>query len=353
MVLFFTILSFFGYVLIFFQKKIRIDIISAIFFSFSYLLITGLRDIEVGEDSVNYYNNYFLLANDFNGISELLSSDVAFKILNYIILLFGSGWYHYSFVMSSICLLLVIKISNITKNKNSYMFLVLLLTCPIFLENTINILRTTLCSLTMFYGYLYLDKNKKFGIFIILLGFCLHYLQGSILLLLSLLPSRLDFIKTNKRLNILIIALLVFTVLKNFLSFFNFDGLLDKLELLQIILFEDYNARYTANQIIGAIDVMTINLFVQLLFYLLIPLLLINFDKLNSRNKVLINYVFIAIALYIFLFPQLTFVLRLIPISVMIITYILTFNINKFKMIYCLSILFLNLIITFININSW
>ena len=353
MVLFFTVLSFFGFVFIFFQKKIKIDIISAIFFSFSYLLITGLREIEVGEDSVNYYNNYFLLANDFKGITELLSSDVAFKILNYIILLFGSGWYYYSFVMSSICLLLVIKISNITKNKNSYMFLVMLLTCPIFLENTNNILRTTLCSLTMFYGYLYLDKNKKSGIFIILLGFCLHYLQGSILLLLYLLPSRLDFIKTNKRLNIFIVAIILFTVLKNFLSFINFDSLLDKLKLLQIILSDDYNSNYTITQIIGSTDVMSINLFVQLLFYLLIPLLLINFDKLNSRNKVLINYVFIVIVLYVFLFPQLTFALRLIPISLMIITYILIFKINKFKMTYCLSILILNLIITFINVNSW
>ena len=353
MVLFFTILSFFGYVFIFFQKKIRIDIISAIFFSFSYLLITGLRDIEVGEDSVNYYNNYFLLANDFNGITELLSSDVAFKILNYIILFFGSGWYYYSLVMSSICLLLVIKINNITKNKNSYIFLVLLLTCPIFLENTINILRTTLCSLTMFYGYLYLDKNKKFGIFIILLGFCLHYLQGSILLLLSLLPSRLDFIKTNMRLNIFIVAILVFTVLKNLLSFFNFDGLLDKLELFQVLLSDEYNSTYTITQIIGTLDVMSISLLVQLLLYLLIPLLLINFDKLNSRNKVLINYVLIAIVLYVFLFPQLSFALRLIPICLMIITYILTFKINKFKMIYCLSILILNLIITSINVYSW
>jgi len=205
----------------------------------------------------------------------------------------------------------------------------------------------------MFYGYLYLDKNKKFGIFIILLGFCLHYLQGGILLSLFLLPSRLDFIKTNKRLNIFIVAVLVFTVLKNFLSFFNFDGLLDKLKLLQIILSEDYNASYTVTQIIGSKDVMSISLFVQLLFYLLIPLLLINFDKLNSKNKVLINYVFIAIVLYVFLFPQVSFALRLIPISLMIITYILTFKINKFKMIYCLSILILNLIITFINVNSW
>jgi hypothetical protein len=37
----------------------------------------------------------------------------------------------------------------------------------------------------------------------------------------------------------------------------------------------------------------------------------------------------------------------------MIITFILNFKINKFTMIYCLSILTLNLIITFINVNSW
>ena len=90
MVLFFVIiLSFFGYTFAVTQKKIKINIISAIFFSLAYLLITGLRGIEVGEDSVNYFNNYFLLANDFNSITELLSRDVVFKILNYIILLFG------------------------------------------------------------------------------------------------------------------------------------------------------------------------------------------------------------------------------------------------------------------------
>jgi hypothetical protein len=37
----------------------------------------------------------------------------------------------------------------------------------------------------------------------------------------------------------------------------------------------------------------------------------------------------------------------------MIITCILTFEINKFTKIYCLSILTLNLIIAFINVNSW
>jgi hypothetical protein len=342
---------FFGF--LFLDKKININIISAIFFSVAYLLITGLRGIDVGEDSVNYFNNYFLLANDFNSITELLSRDVVFKILNYIILFFGSGWYYYAFVMSSVSLLLVTKINNITKNKNSYLFLVLLLTCPIFLENTINILRTTLCSLTMFYGYLYLDKNKKYGIFIILLGFGMHYLQGGILLLLSLLPSRLDFIKTNKRLNIFIVTIILFTVLKNFLSFINFDSLLDKLKLLQIILSDDFNSNYTITQIIGSLDVMSINQFVQLLLYLLIPLLLINFDKLNLKKKILMNYVLIAIVLYVFLFPQVSFAIRLIPISLMIITSILTFEINKFTKIYCLSILTLNLIIAFINVNSW
>jgi hypothetical protein len=341
---------FFGF--LFLDKKININIISAIFFSLAYLLITGLRGIEVGEDSVNYYNNYFLLANDFNNITELLSRDVVFKILNSIMLLFGSGWYYYAFVMSSICLLLVTKINNITKNENSYLFLVLLLTCPIFLENTINIFRTTLCSLTMFYGYLYLDKNKKSGIFIILLGFGMHYLLGAILLLL-LLPARLDFIKTNKRFNIFIVAIILFAVFKNFFSFINFDSLLDELKLLQIILTDDYNSNYTITQIIGSTDVMSLSLFVQLLLYLLIPLLLINFDKLNFKKKILMNYVLIAIFLYVFLTPQLTFVIRLIPISLMIITCILTFEINKFTKIYCLSILTLNLIIAFINVNSW
>ena len=191
---FVLICFFFGYFFTIVSKKNQFNVVSAMYFSIAFIIITGFRDISIGEDSINYYNNYFLKANDFGSITELLARDAVFKILNYIILFFGSSWYYYAFVMTSICLFLLIKINNIDKNKNSYLFLVLILICPIFLENTINILRSTMCSLIVFYGYLNLDKNKKYGLFIILLGLLTHYIQGLIIFILFL-SSRL---KKNK-----------------------------------------------------------------------------------------------------------------------------------------------------------
>ena len=346
---------FFGFLFALVQKRNQFNVGSAMFFSIAFIIINGFREISLGEDSINYFNNYFLKANDFASITELLlSKDVVFKILNYIIFLFGSSWYYYAFVMASICLFLIIKINNISNNKNSYLFLVLLLTCPIFLENTNNILRTTMCSLIMYYGYLNLDKNKKYGLFIILLGLLTHYLQGLIIFILFL-STRLNFIKTNKGLNIFVYVILIFTILKNYFLFINYDNLFVQFELLNILMTDNIDSNYTNTQIIGSQDVISTNLFFQLLLYLLIPLYLINFDSLNSRNKQAVNYIVISLIIYVLLFPQLTFVIRLIPISLIAITYLFSLRVSKFKMIYSFAILAFNIFIAitnFISLNS-
>lgn len=346
------ILSFFGYLFALAQKKTHFTVVSGIFFSLVFILLNGFRDISLGEDSINYYNNYFLKAADFGSITELLARDAVFKILNYIILFFGSSWYYYAFVMASICLFLLIKINNIDKNKKSYLFLVLILICPIFLENTINILRSTLCSLIIFYGYLNLDKNKKYGLFIILLGLLTHYLQGLIIFILFF-SSRLNLIKTNKNLNFFVYAILFFTILKNYFLSLNFENVFVQFELLNILMTDNYDSNYTLTQIIGSQDRISTSLFFQLLLYLLIPLFLINFESLNSRNKQVVNYIVISLIIYVLLFPQLTFVVRLIPISLIAITYLFSLKDSKFKMIYSFAILALNIFIAINNFISF
>ena len=348
----YVVLTFLGFIFIIVQKKVKFNFITGLFFGLSYLIATGFRSIDVGEDSMNYYHNYFLIANEFNSIFDLFERDVVFKLLNYIILIFGSDWYYYAFFMSSILLFFTVKVNSLTKDKDSYLFVILLVTCPIFIENTINIIRTTLCSLIMFFGYLYLNKNKKFGLFIILIGFCVHYLQG-IILIIFMITSKIDIIRTNKNFNFYLGILFLFLISKNVLSIFNFEILLNKLELMQITLTNNFNSPYRINQIIGSKDKMTLSMLLQVILYFFIPLFCIDYDKIDSNKKKLINYASIMLVSYVILIPQFTFAVRLLPITLFIIISVFTHRMNKTKIVYSISILSLNLIIAFKNIYSW
>lgn len=341
----------FGYLFTFLQKNNNFNVVSAFFFVVVFIIVNGFRDINLGEDSINYFNNYFLSAHDFNNITELLlSRDPGFKFINYIIYFFGSGWYYYAFIMSFIFLFLLIKINNLNNN-NSYIFLVLIILCPIFFENTSNIIRSTICSLLMFYGFLNLDKNKKYGLFIILFGISNHYFQGLIILMIFFC-ARLNFIKTKKTLNIFVYTIFIFLILKNYFLLINYENLLVKFEVLNTLSTDNNVTAYTLNQVIGSKDKITTNLLLQFLLYLLIPLYLIDFESLSSNKKQIVNFIVISLILYVLLFPRLIFALRLIPINLIAVTYLFTLKDNRIKIIYSYTILLFNIFITLYNFTS-
>lgn len=332
-------------------NKIELD--SAIFFGFGYLLYCGLRDVNVGEDSINYFNNYFLTAHNYNSIIEFFSSnDVFFRFINYLLLLFSNNWYYYSFAMALICLILVVKINKSYFNSSiTYFYTALIITNPVFIENTTNILRSSLCCLIVFLGYLSYDKNKTKGIIITTLGFLTHYFQGVLILCVFVL-SRFNLIRTSKHLRIFTLGVLIVLVVKTFTSIFYTENISKYAELLNIYLSDKNIINYTLNQVVSDKTSITINMFFQILLYVVVPLFLVKFEDLGLRQKKILNVVMVAILSYLFLSPQFILSLRLVPICILMTTYLFTININAKKLTYIFSIILFNCVINIYNISQ-
>jgi len=333
-------------------KKSKIELDTAIFFSFGYLLYCGFRDITSGEDSINYFNNYFLTAHNYNSILELLlSDDVFFKLINYFLLFFSSDLYFYASVMAVICLFLVIKINKTYfKLKKAYFFLALLVTNPIFIENTTNILRTTLCCLILMLGYLKYEQNKTKGFIITFIGFLTHYFQGTIILCLYIL-SRINIIRTKKHLTLFNISLLIILFLKTFTTIFYNKYISVFAESLNLYLSENNIINYTLKQMLSDKILISVNVFSQILLYVVCPLFLIKFEDLNLRHKKLLNLLVVTLSSYLLLSPQFILALRLMPICILAATYIFIIEMNKKKLIYVFSIIFFNCVLAIYNLN--
>ena len=345
------LLLFLGIILSIKKFNFRVGVDGMLFFSLSYLIYAGLRDITFGEDSVNYFNNYFLKSHQYGSILEFISSvDVFFRFINHLLLHFSSNWYFYSFTMACICLYLVIKIDSFSERK-VFFFTALIVTNPVFIENTTNILRSTLCCLILIVGYLSYQKKKK-GIVTIILGSLTHYLQSIILFLIFLSLKFGDLIKNNRQKNIFAILLFIILIFKTFSSILNFEYFSEFLETVNILLSKNEIRSYTLSQVINVKVNIAVNIFFQLLLYIIVPLFLIKFDTLKSYQKKFFNLVAVSLIAYAILFPQLTFALRLIPFCVLGITYVFTIKMNNYKKIYTLLILFFNSVLIFYNSSN-
>lgn len=342
---------FFGIVFSLKNNKISIEIVSILFFSLSYLIYSGLRDLTFGEDSINYYTNYFLNAHQYNSILEFLSSgDVFFRSIIYFLLIFSSSWYFYSFTIAFICLFIVLKIDEIDlKSKKVYFFTALIITNPIFIENTSNILRSTLCCLILMFGYL-IDKKKK-SFMLIVFGSLTHYFQAIIIWVLFL-TARINFLKNNKHLKLFASGILITIFFKTFTSILQIDKLSEYSEIINLFLSSNNIANYTMSQVLTDKTQITINVFFQLILYITIPLFFIKFEDLKDKHKKILNVTAIALTLYVFLHPGFTLVLRVIPICILGITYLFTLRMNKNKRIYALSIIFFNFLLTIYNLSN-
>jgi hypothetical protein len=96
----------------------------------------------------------------------------------------------------------------------------------------------------------------------------------------------------------------------------------------------------------------TINVFFQLILYIIIPLFFIKFEDLKDKHKKILNVTAIALTLYVFLYPEFILVLRVIPICILGITYLFTLRMNKNKRIYAFSIIFFNFLLTIYNLSN-
>ena len=332
------------------KSNFRVGFDAVLFFGLFYLIYVGLRDINFGEDSINYYNNYFLNSHQFGSILEFLSSnDIFFRFINYLLLLFSNNWNFFSFSIACIFIYLLIKIDNFSEKKE-FLFTALILSSPVFVENSTNIIRTTMCCLILMIGYLGYQNKKKYML-IIIFGFLTHLLQSIILFSLFLGSKFVILIKNNKSKNIFTILLLIVLSFKTFSSILTLEFLNEYFEIINLFLTENEIQYYTLKQIISEKNRIPINIFFQLLIYIIIPLFLIKLDVLKSYQKKLLNIVFLSLLTYAFLFPQITFALRLIPFCVLGLTFIFATQMNKYNKIYCILILFFNAVLVYNNIN--
>ena len=231
-----------------------------------------------------------------------------------------------------------------------FFFTALIVTNPVFIENTTNILRSTLCCLILIVGYLSYQKKK--GIMTIILGSLTHYLQSIILFLIFLSLKFGDLIKNNRHKNIFTILLFIILIFKTFSSILIFEFFSEFFETVNIFLSENEIRSYTLGQVINVKANITVNIFFQLLLYIIVPLFLIKFNTLKSYQKKFFNLVAVCLIAYAILFPQLTFALRLIPFCILGVTYVFTINMNNYKKIYTLIILFFNSVLIFYNSSN-
>ena len=344
------IILFSGIFLSFRKNNVTVRFDAMLFFGLGFIIHVGLRDINFGEDSINYFNNYFLNSHEYRSISEFISSgDIFFRFINYLLLFFSSNWYFYSLSMACICLYFVIKINNSIERK-VFFYTALILTNPVFIENTTNILRSTLCSLILLFSYLSYQHKIK-NIVIIILGFLTHYLHSLMLFVVFLPLIFLDLIKNNKNKNIFTTLLFIAICFKTFSSVLIFEFLNGYFEIINLFLFDNEIQSYTLNQILSDKSRIPINIFFQLLLYCIVPLFLIKYDALKSHQKKLLNFVLLSLTAYAFLFPQITFALRLIPSCILGVTYIFTIQMDNYKKYYTTFILFFNFILIIYNLK--
>jgi hypothetical protein len=343
------LLLFLGIFLSIKKSNFRVGVDGMLFFSLSYLIYAGLRDITFGEDSVNYFNNYYLLSHQYGSILEFISSaDVFFRFINHLLLYFSSNWYFYSFTMACICLYLVIKIDSFSERK-VFFFTALIVTNPVFIENTTNILRSTLCCLILMFGYL-IDRKKK-SITLIVFGSLTHYFQA-IIIWVIFITARINLLKNNKHLKLFASGILITVLLKTFTSIIQIDKLSEYSEIINLFLSSNNIVNYTMSQVLSDKTEITINVFFQLILYIIIPLFFIKFEDLKDKHKKILNVTAIALTLYVFLYPEFILVLRVIPICILGITYLFTFKMNNYNKIYTLLILFFNSVLIFYNSSN-
>tara|TARA_B100002019_G_scaffold281407_1_gene285421 strand:- start:13125 stop:14180 length:1056 start_codon:yes stop_codon:yes gene_type:complete len=324
------------------KNKFTYDL-SSYLLSIPYFIFVGFRDITYGEDSINYYFNYFKGASiNFVFDNFLNSSEIGFQIICLIIGFFGQSWRIYAIGITIIFLILVFLISKKTRNDNAYLFVIILLNSIIFIENSTNIVRSTLCSLISFYAFLLIKDGQRKGYLVLIFGFLTHYLQSLVLVFIFLTSYLLQTIKFKiNHIKIIFWISCFFIILKTFTPI-SFGFFLDQRLVILNSFLSDNNLVYQENQIIG-LEIIPLNIFIQLLIYVLIPLFFV-INK-SIKSNLILNYCICCLFLYSVLYPNLIFALRIIPILLFITLFLLVKLNFKSTYLYVFSALLIHLIV--------
>ena len=272
-----------------------------------FILIVGFRPITYGDDSLTYYQNYFLIFRNtsFPALSE---RDFIFKLISALVAQFSSSWVSFALVWSTLTGFLVWKISAKEEQQNMGLILTTLCTSPILLENSTNILRSTITSLWIFSVLLH-SKTRIKSFIGAIVALNIHVLQTIILLP----PVMVGLIKrsVSRRTNSWIIGLSAMIACLKLLGFSLASQSLTG-SFVVIDFLNDLSLNYVESQIIGTQD-FSISLFVQFTMYILIPNLSAMVGCKSERLPWLFPIASLTGLLYIILYPEFILALRFIP----------------------------------------
>ena len=329
----------FNFVLVLFTN-FKYIYLQGLLFLFLWYLLFSLRPITYGEDSLNYYQNYFLVYNRWN--FPTYGRDFLFKILNAFIVQISSSWYLFTFFWGSVICFFILRLSKFLSEKSAGLFLMIISTSPIFFENTTNILRSTIASLILVLVFLTAGRRKIMNIII---GISVH-LFNSIIILTGYLLSRFTLPSKKKYFLIIHTASIVISTLK-VIGYSISDG--NENIFLGLTTFTSYlGLNYVDSQLISS-TVFSVSMYLQFILYSAIPTFYVLHLKRGTELPILIRLLVILQLIYVVFYPEITFLLRLIPfVSIVALLYFVSLR-NRFVYFYSLILSLLGCIILIKN----
>lgn len=161
-----------------------------------YLLLFGLRNSDVGTDTINYILSYENIKD--SPISELDSiKDIGYVLYVKLISIFDLEANQFIFSMSLLYLSLIFVFIKIIDNKNKVLILLILISFPFFRSFGINILRQGISIILMLIGILLFQKKIKKKAYLAIVLALLFHISTLLILLFYLGSKRIKKIKVG------------------------------------------------------------------------------------------------------------------------------------------------------------
>ncbi|WP_074618532.1 EpsG family protein [Eubacterium maltosivorans] len=269
-------------------KKKKIIYLTIVFLQMFF--IAGFRSINVGYDTEQYVNYFYILSNtDFSQLSQQASTlyiESGYAVINKIISLFTSD-YQWLLIIISFVTLLGYTIFIYRCSDNVYLSVFLFITLGFFYF-TMRVMRQALAIMLICNAIYYLYKNKKIPFVILVLLASTIHSSAIIFLLLLLIPKLNSLEKLEKFLVIITVIFVIGTI--------NFTVLFEKI-LLIIPKYSVYTGQYYfAYRGWGTSDIM---IFIAQILFLFLVLYMLNNNKkyfskisLEERKQIYFNVIY-------------------------------------------------------------
>ncbi|WP_133067103.1 EpsG family protein [Eubacterium maltosivorans] len=269
-------------------KRKKIIYLTIVFLQMFFL--AGFRSINVGYDTEQYVNYFYILSNtDFSQLFQQASTlyiEPGYAIMNKIIALFTSD-YQWLLIIMSFVTLLGYAIFIYRCSDNVYLSVFLFITLGFFYF-TMRVMRQALAIMLICNAIYYLYKNKKTPFVILVLFASTIHSSAIFFLLLLLIPKLNSLEKLEKFLVIITVIFVIGTI--------NFNVLFEKI-LLIVPKYSVYASKYDfAYRGWGTSDIM---IFITQILFLFLVLYMLNNNKkyfskisLEERKQIYFNVIY-------------------------------------------------------------